>query len=535
VALSLFGVAALFRLVLALRPGLWVDEVFSLAMATGHSLEHPARDADPALGDYVEPSQAVPAAALRRYLEHETPPAGARRVIRAVFLSDTSPPLYYLLLNPWTRIAGTSDAALRFFSAFWALASFPLLWAVGRKVGGRKTARTACLLFTLAPAALYYSAEGRMYSLLWFEGLVLAWSTLALAERGTRPHLAMMWVLAGAAGLLTHYFFMFVWLACGAWLALHPGNVSRARIAGAGVATGLLVLPWYLHLPESLARWRVTGDWLAHPLTWSQTLGAPVRFATILLSGRGVWGGVDWVNRCQAFLYVLLALLILGRGVRPLLSPRRRLLWFCVIAAVFGPLALDLLRHTSASRVERFALPGLPAALLLLALALNHLSSRTRLVFLLLTLLAWLPGIRDTYREPPRPWEPFPTVATRLAAWNPPADLVVVDSIPSGVLGVARYVAPGTSIASWVVQLGRRRIPGDADVLLAARRRVALVKTHPMGESCPAETWLREHAALDHEETLFEDRSLTETTDILYFVTASSDGRYESPRRASNG
>src|SRR5262249_13231106 len=246
VALSLFAVAALLRVVLVLRPGLWVDEVFSLAMGTGHSLEHPARDADPARGDYVEPSQAVPAAALRRYLEHESPPAGVRRVIRAVFLSDTSPPLYYLLLNLWTRIAGTSDAALRLFSAFSALAAFPLLWAVGRKLGGVRTAWTACLLFTLAPAALYYSGEGRMYSLLSFLGLALAWSTLALAQRGTRPALIVLWIIAGAAGLLAHYFFLFVWLACLAWLGLQPGRMSRAGLAGAGAMTGLLVLPWYL-------------------------------------------------------------------------------------------------------------------------------------------------------------------------------------------------------------------------------------------------------------------------------------------------
>ena len=509
--------------------------MFSLAIATGHSLEHPARDADPRLGDYVESSEVVPGGTLRRYLEHETPPAGARRVIRAVLLSDTNPPLYYLLLDRWTRMAGTSDAALRLFSMLWALASFPLLWVVGRRMGGVRTAWTACLLFTVAPVSLYYSGEARMYSMLWFFGLALAWSTLALAERGARPHLAMLWVLAGAAGLLTHYFFMFVWLACVAWLGLHPGKTSRARVAGAIVATGLLVLPWYVLLPESLGRWRVTGDWLAHPLTWSQTLDAPVRFATGLLFGRGVWGGTHWVNRYHAFLYLVLGLLILGRGVSPLLSPRRRLLWVWVIATILGPLVLDFARQTSASRVERYMLPGVPAALLLLALAFNQLPRRARLPFLLLTLLAWSPGIRDMYREPPRAWEPFPTVAARLAAWKPTADVVVVESIPSGVLGVARYADPSTPIASWVVQLGGRHLPDDAVALLAGSRRVALVKTHLMGEPSTAEEWLRGHATLDHEERLFQDRGLTEATDILYFVTAKSAGRYESRRRAWNG
>src|SRR5215470_7892696 len=103
------SVAALLRIGLALHPGLWSDEIFSLAMATGHSLEHPAEEANQALGDYVEPLDPQPPSTFRRYMQHEESPAGPRRVMRAVLLSDTSPPLYYLILNLWSRVAGTSD------------------------------------------------------------------------------------------------------------------------------------------------------------------------------------------------------------------------------------------------------------------------------------------------------------------------------------------------------------------------------------------------------------------------------------------
>src|SRR6478736_1598191 len=50
--ICLAAVVASLSLQLAIihRHGLWTDEVFSLAMATGHSLEHPSRVADPALG-----------------------------------------------------------------------------------------------------------------------------------------------------------------------------------------------------------------------------------------------------------------------------------------------------------------------------------------------------------------------------------------------------------------------------------------------------------------------------------------------------
>src|SRR5689334_12746459 len=65
--------AASVRIGLALRPGLWVDEIFSLAMATGHSLEHAPALANPALGDYVETLMPQSPSAWRRYAEHVSP------------------------------------------------------------------------------------------------------------------------------------------------------------------------------------------------------------------------------------------------------------------------------------------------------------------------------------------------------------------------------------------------------------------------------------------------------------------------------
>src|SRR4051812_15152660 len=71
--LLVFTIATLLRVLPAVRQDLWADELFSLAVATGHSLEHPAAAAVPALGDFAEPSGGVPAASFQRYLEHESP------------------------------------------------------------------------------------------------------------------------------------------------------------------------------------------------------------------------------------------------------------------------------------------------------------------------------------------------------------------------------------------------------------------------------------------------------------------------------
>ena len=513
-ALLLFAVASLLRGVLATERGLWADEVFSLAMATGHSLEHPEVAADSSRGDFVERHGAEPAKAFGRYLRHDIPPAGMRRVVRAVLTSDTSPPLYYLLLSAWTRGFGTSDRALRLFSVLWALAAFPLLWSLGHRLGGWRAAMSSAVLYAFAPPSLYYAVEGRMYAMLWCLALAFIWLSVQLHQRGTRPGIFLLWILTGVAGFLTHYFFAFVWAAGALWLALHPGRSRRVPLLAAAIATAAAALPWYLELPSSLSRWRVTGSWLDGPLSWIQALSAPVLLAWNLLAGRGIWGGSRWMDRILAALFVLLALAVWRRGLRPLLSPLPRLLWFWLLFACVGPVLFDLLRGTFASLMARYALAGLPAAMLLVGLALSRLAPRANAVLLALIVCAWIPGIRAVFQNP-RAWEPYVQLGSELSDWAGPEDLVVVHSIPSGVLGVTRYMRPDVPVAAWVGQLGSRRVSQDLEQLLAGRRRVAVVKVHHLGEPAPEEDWLRRQATLLDERTI-------RSAQVFYF--APSDG-----------
>ena len=522
VVLALVLLAVLLRITAASRPGLWADEIFSLAMATGHSLEHPAAEANPALGDFVEPREAQSPAVFRRYAEHEERPVGVRRVIRAVLLSDTSPPLYYVLLNSWTRMFGTGDAALRLFSVWWAVLSLPLLWLLGREVGGSRVAWSACVLFSFSPVAIFYSVEGRMYSLLWFLGLSLAWLTLRLSTHGGRRWLPTLWVLTGVAGLLTHYFFAFGWLACLAWLWL-GGRVSRRHLAVLTGLTLLAVLPWFLEVPGSMARWRVTGGWLNGELHWPRALGQPFVLAGSLLSGRSYLGGSRWADRLAIGLFLVLALELVRRGVaRRMFSDRVFLLWGWLGAACTGPLVFDLLQHTTTTNIPRYVLPGLPAAMLLAAVALSQLPPRIHVVVLAVVLLAWLPGSRAAVAaRSPRPWEPYPELSARLEAWARPGDLVVVRSIPSGVVGVARYLKRDIPLAAWVAQLGVRQVPDDGELLLRGRRRVAVARIHQLGGPGPLEDWLGTHARLLGRETFRSSRA-----EVLYFGPLQGDSLF---------
>jgi hypothetical protein len=491
------------RAALLTRQGPWADEYFSLAMATGHSLEHPAAVANPARGDFVEAAAAAPPAEYARYLEHDDPPAGIGRVLRAVELSDTSPPLYYLLLWAWTRAFGTSDGALRALSVVFALAALPLVARIARHAAGRAAAAPACVLFTLLPASVWFSTEGRMYSLLWLEAAGLAATTGELARRGpfgSARWLWAAWVAAAAAGLFTHYAFVFVLGAVLVASAWQPRRIQRGHLALAALAAVLLVLPWYVRLPEAASRWRVTDYWLEVRPAGFVRAAAVGELLWSLFSIRGVWGVAREHDLVHATVVAALAGLAAWRLRGRWFAARRLLPWLWLLSAWLGPVVLDALQGTYMTAVPRYALAGLPAAVVLLAASLAALSPRVRLALLALLVATSLVGVRRALLDRARIGEPFREVARKLADSIGPDVLVVVHSIPSGVAGLARELertgvqGRQADVLSWVTQLGARRAPDDLLAAARGRSRIVHVSIHPVGARADAEEWLKEHA-----------------------------------------
>jgi len=509
--LTVFMLAALLRIYLAGRSGLRPDELFSLGLSTGHSLEHPAAAADPRFGDFVELNNAAPAKEFRRYLQHENPPASPVRVTRAVLLSDTSPPLYYLLLYAWTLIFGTSDMALRLFSTACSLACLPLLAAIARRTGGKGGVVAACVLFAFSPLAIYYSAEGRMYSLLWLCVLATMAVSLVMRQRGGGIGLFALWILISAAGFLTHYFFVFPWLAIVAYLLISPGKLKPLHLVLYVFATALLILPWYTRLPQSLAGWRITKDWLkSRPLHFSRLAALrDIVFQFFYGHDRHLWLGQRGSNMPPFLLFGVIAVLMLWRLRMRALAQGRLLLVLVFAAACVGPLAFDVLQHTYTIAWPRYAIAALPAAYLLVAAGLACLPRRSRIVMLCLIVVAWTPNLLIMNRDPSH-WMAIREISGAVSMNGSPTDLILVHSIPSGVLGVARYANGPAAMASWVGQLGTRRAPESLKQLAAGRTRILFVKLHEVGEPAPEEDWLRANAMIFGETRL----ELAETVDF---------------------
>lgn len=508
------------RALLSSRSPLWADELFSLAIATGHSLEHPEHDADERQGDYLESSRPEPATHYGRYLQHDEPPAGIGRIVRAAFLSDTNPPLYYVLVSVWTRAFGTRDGALRWFSILASLACLPLLFALARRCGHARAAFPAVVLFGVLPVCVYYSTEGRMYSLVWFWTSALLLLTLRLRTTRHPALLLSAWVATGTFGLLTHYFFAPVWATVVAWIFAHPGRRARRPLALAVLGTVVLVLPWYWFLPESFGRWRVTGHWLrmpsgVNPLTAGALL--PWSFFALRPSPRLVdaW---DWL---QLGGFAALFTVAAWRLRERLWTSRGQLLWGCLVASLATPPLLDVLLGTHMTSVPRYALAGLPAAYLLAGAMLTSLRPGARAALLLAVVGLACAAVRRLGGEGARNGEPFDRLGQLLTMETRDSDVIVVHSIPSGVCGVARYMTfAGASdrsapLASWVGRLRERELPGDLEPLASGRRRIALVKVHTVGEPAPQETWLRQSARLVRRRRL-------QASEVLFF-----EPRYE--------
>src|SRR5437773_12537181 len=96
-------------------------------------------------------------------------------IVRAAAL-DTHPPLYYATLKAWSELAGSSELALRSLSAVWGLLAVVLTWLIGRRLFGPLVATLAAGLLAVAPLAVYYSQEVRMYGQVTALGLLAAYA-----------------------------------------------------------------------------------------------------------------------------------------------------------------------------------------------------------------------------------------------------------------------------------------------------------------------------------------------------------------------
>ena len=131
-------------------------------------------------------------------------------MLRAIPNSESTPPLWYVLEWIWARIFGTSEFALRSFSALCGTLLIVVAFEVTRAFCGREwLAVTVAAVTAVSPIMVWYSQEARAYALYVLTS-ALSLLFFARARRSGQARTVWLWAVASALALATHYFAGFV-------------------------------------------------------------------------------------------------------------------------------------------------------------------------------------------------------------------------------------------------------------------------------------------------------------------------------------
>ncbi len=304
---------------------------------------------------------------------------------------DIQPPLYYVLVAGWTRLAGASEWALRFPSVAAGLLTLPLLLALHRRLwrlaaGAIPSAWPLLLLATCAPPWIYYAQEARNYTLLTGLGVLFAYLLLRVLSAHAPRRRRWLWLaaaLTAAAALYTHYFALFLLLALAIFYLLAGwrlrGAAARQRLLEGGLAalaTLLLYAPW---LPFLLNRYRVDASYWQGPLKLGEALrhlavnftqGAPeMMLEPTAVAWLPAWGLITAAALCG------LALLV-GRRAHPRRAAQPAL--FLLLYLLLPVILILLVAWRTPKFNPRYLLLVTPAFYLILGSGLSGLTTLRR-------------------------------------------------------------------------------------------------------------------------------------------------------------
>ncbi|MGZ4236572.1 MAG: glycosyltransferase family 39 protein [Solirubrobacteraceae bacterium] len=166
---------------------------------------------------------------------------GLGHVLSTVPKTESTPPLYYVLVWLWSRVFGTGEVGLRTFSALCGTMTIPVMWAVGRRLASERIGLVAALVTAVNPLLFWYSQEARTYALL---VLLSALSLLAFLRALEQPSVGRLlaWGTVCALTVLAHYFGAFVVVGEAVWLLFALRRRGVLTVAGAAVGLAPIVV-----------------------------------------------------------------------------------------------------------------------------------------------------------------------------------------------------------------------------------------------------------------------------------------------------
>jgi hypothetical protein len=360
--------------------------------------------------------------------------------LREALRHDGAPPLYYALLHGWIKVFGSGNEAVRALSGVFSVATLPLAWFAGRRLGRpgppgplredtprtRLVAALAVLVFVASPYMIRFATEARMYSLVM---LLVTAGYLALRRALERPSLARLALVAVVAALMlyTHYWTMYLLVLVGVgtvWAALRASTPERRHAArwvlGALAVGALAFIPWLDTFRYQSAH---TGTpWGPPQLPWFALRQAIDQYA----GGDNISHGEANVTVLALSLLTLLALFGRSAGARHVdldLRTRPAVRWEA--AAGIGALVLGTIVTWASGNgfAGRYGATAFPLIALVVAYGFTVFSSRVTMGiavagFVVLGLIGGVRASRDLRTQ-------AADVAAVIGAQAQPGDVVV--------------------------------------------------------------------------------------------------------------
>jgi uncharacterized membrane protein len=180
-------------------------------------------------------------------------------ILDEVARDDVHPPLYYLMLHYWVRLAGDSEAGVRLLSVLLGVLSILVIYKVASLLFDPQTGFLSALLLSVSLLHIAFSQEARMYALLCLLSLLSIYLFLTLL-RGESGLLFAAYVLSTALLPYTQVYGWFIIIAQNIFfLSLYflSNDIFKRlfkRWVVAQALTVALFLPWLPAMMQQVSR-----------------------------------------------------------------------------------------------------------------------------------------------------------------------------------------------------------------------------------------------------------------------------------------
>lgn len=180
------------------------------------------------------------------YVHH--PSIGA--MLQDVRKNEETPPVYFIVIWLWAKVAGNSEVALRALSLLWGMGAVAVFAVLARRWLAPAEALVAGFVFAATPILARYLIEVRGYTMLLFLAVVCIAAFERLYREPENLGALVLYVLVTVGLFLTTYFAAALIVAHNLiWLAMLLGRpvLWRRRLViwcAGQLAMALIVLPW---------------------------------------------------------------------------------------------------------------------------------------------------------------------------------------------------------------------------------------------------------------------------------------------------